>query len=68
MNAMEEYAPDSWTPADVRTSLRLIDHDVTQGGVPITVFENLHDAFFCSTQCLRDFFNQVITDFENGTT
>ncbi|PXX33698.1 hypothetical protein [Undibacterium pigrum] len=67
INASERIGDtDSFAPADFITSVSLMDHGVTDSGKPLTLFDDINDTFFCSTVCLRTFFNQVITDFENG--
>jgi len=67
INAMERIGnTDSFAPADVITSVSLLDHGVTESGNPLTLFDDINDAFFCSTACLRAFFDRVITDFESG--
>ena len=67
MSAMEQFGSSNvYTPADVETSFQLIDHGVTKTGKGITVFKNTSDVFFCSTNCLRDFFNTIVDDFELG--
>ena len=64
--AQELIAPKTLVPAKVETTFSLIDHGVTESGKHLTVFKNVNDAFFCSTDCLRQFLNQVVTDFERG--
>ena len=67
MSAKEQIGDTtSYCPADVKTSFELIDHGITKTGKGITVFENTNDAFFCSTKCLRNFFNTLVDDFEKG--
>ena len=69
MNAMQLMAGSNTSvPAEVETSLSLIDHGVTKAGVKLEVFRNTNDAFFCSIKCLKAFFNMVVDDFENGST
>ncbi|MES2041461.1 MAG: hypothetical protein V4495_26895 [Pseudomonadota bacterium] len=66
-SAMERIGnTDSFGPADVIKSVHLCDHGVNASGKGFTLFENIDDAYFCSTACLRAFFDQVITDFDNG--
>ncbi|WLQ15658.1 hypothetical protein O5O45_06985 [Hahella aquimaris] len=66
-SAMEKIpGTNSYAPADVITSFSLLDHGVTKTGQGITIFENTNDAFFCSTECLRNFLNAIVDDFEAG--
>ena len=65
-SAMEEIKPGTLAPANVEMTFGFADHGVTKTGIPLTIFKNVNDAFFCSTECLRKFFNQLVTDFEQG--
>ncbi|SMC29104.1 hypothetical protein SAMN02745857_03606 [Andreprevotia lacus DSM 23236] len=53
--------------AEVQTSWSLLDHGVTASGRPLIIFQDVEDAYFCSPACLRAFFNQVVTDFEQAS-
>ncbi len=57
---------DSSGPANVKISVHLLNHRVTEPGSGLTLFDGINDSYFCSAVCMRAFFNQVVTDFENG--
>jgi len=65
-SAMERLGnTNSFAPADVKKSVYLIDHGVVEnGGVQIS--EGITDFIFCSTKCLRLFFNSVVDEFEQA--
>lgn len=63
-SAMERMEnTNSYFPAEVKKSLYLIDHrSNSENGLHIT--EGISDIYFCSTKCLRSFFNTVVDEFE----
>ena len=65
-SAMKEISPKTFAPINVKTSFSLKDHGVTQSGRSLTIFQDGNDAYFCSISCLRQFFIQIVNDFENG--
>jgi len=57
-------APDD----NLISTFSLLDHGVTNSGKPLLVCRNeafgQYELYFCSTSCLRSFFNALVDDFE----
>lgn len=53
---------------DALTFLKLWDHGVTKNGHSLEICSNegfsQFEFYFCSTKCLRAFFNKLVDDFE----
>ena len=65
MSAMEELeGVRAFVPSDAVLSLDICDHGVTKKP-GLQVFKTTRDAYFCSTDCLRSFFNKLVDDFES---
>ena len=62
--------PGTYVPLDDASGwFSLFDHGITKSGNPLQIVNDCDigqfEIFFCSTECLRGFFNKIVDDFEN---